>query len=505
MKSNRRPCALSSFSVAAWMVVWSMGGWGCSGPVGALTPTIDAAGGSRAPDAAMVAGECISCESAADCPGNGVCVQFDNSDYCAAECSGEIACSASETCTLAVTQNGEQVSACIPASGTCSGTGCGVCPAATTCSILTGVCEPNGSTIDAGTGTTSCNGEAPPGASSCCTSCTAGSSGCQANGCYGGWYCNSASCNCQSPPSSCGGPPDAGTHGMPDAGTHGAPDAAPTFGPDAGIVTGNIGPNGGSVPLLYFAVVGDTRPPNEDDTAHYPTAIITKIYQDIEAMNPRPQFIVSTGDYQYANPSGTQSGPQIQAYMTARSQYTGTSFATMGNHECTGYTDSNCTGSAGTASNNFQTFMTQMVKPLGQSVPYYTIPFSDTNGQWAAKLIVTACNDWDSTQQSWLATQLAKSTTYTFNARHEAPGTTAPCSPTMDSMMSSATYDLFIVGHSHTYSHSGKQLIEGVGGAPITGSANYGYATVQQKASGGFTVTQYDYSTAAAVNTFTVP
>jgi hypothetical protein len=57
----------------------------------------------------------------------------------------------------------------------------------------------------------------------------------------------------------------------------------------------------------------------------------------------------------------------------------------------------------------------------------------------------------------------------------------------------------------HNYSHSGKQLLEGVGGAPLTGSANYGYATVEQMASGGLRVRQYDYKTKQVVSTFTLP
>src|SRR5947209_4916787 len=47
------------------------------------------------------------------------------------------------------------------------------------------------------------------------------------------------------------------------------------------VYTGSIGAGGGSVSSLYFAVVGDTRPPNPDDTARYPTLIIDKIYSDI--------------------------------------------------------------------------------------------------------------------------------------------------------------------------------------------------------------------------------
>ena len=74
----------------------------------------------------------------------------------------------------------------------------------------------------------------------------------------------------------------------------------------------------------------------------------------------------------------------------------------------------------------------------------------------------------------------------------------------MDSMLKSAKYDLFIVGHSHTYSHSGNQVIIGNGGAPLSGSGNYGFATIAQQAT-GFVVTQYDYMTSMPVGSFTVP
>src|SRR5262249_57733694 len=52
---------------------------------------------------------------------------------------------------------------------------------------------------------------------------------------------------------------------------------------------------------LSFAVVGDTRPATVDDTAGYPTAIITKIFLDLEAANPRPGLTVATGDYQFSS------------------------------------------------------------------------------------------------------------------------------------------------------------------------------------------------------------
>jgi hypothetical protein len=173
----------------------------------------------------------------------------------------------------------------------------------------------------------------------------------------------------------------------------------------------------------------------------------------------------------------------------------------MGNHECTGATASNC---ASSPTNNMNAFVATLVTPLGKTTPYYTVPINDMNGKWTAKIIIAACNAWDSTQYSWLQGELAKSTTYTFVVRHEPMGTSgAPCVSEMDSLLQRSTYDLFIVGHSHTFAHSQKQVVVGNGGAPISGGANYGFATIAQQGS-GFAVTQYDYLSAQPVSTFTV-
>jgi hypothetical protein len=47
-------------------------------------------------------------------------------------------------------------------------------------------------------------------------------------------------------------------------------------------------------------------------------------------------------------------------------------------------------------------------------------------------------------------------------------------------------------------------LIEGVGGAPLTGTSNYGYATFRQKSDGGFEILQYDYMTNQPVATWSL-
>src|SRR5262249_35199477 len=89
---------------------------------------------------------------------------------------------------------------------------------------------------------------------------------------------------------------------------------------------------------LDFAIGGDTRPANIDDTAGYPTAIITKIFKDLQAETPRPGFAVATGDYEFSNTNGVQSALQLDLYIQARSNFSNPEFPTMGNHECTGAT-----------------------------------------------------------------------------------------------------------------------------------------------------------------------
>src|SRR5215467_8962494 len=129
--------------------------------------------------------------------------------------------------------------------------------------------------------------------------------------------------------SGAGGPSD-GRRPSDGSGSN-APHDAPL--PDVG---------GGKLSDLTFAIVGDTRPPSEDDVTNYPTAIITKIWQHIEAETPHPQFAISTGDYMFAATNHSEQQPMLDLYMQARAAFTGLQYPAMGNHECTGATDSNC-------------------------------------------------------------------------------------------------------------------------------------------------------------------
>jgi hypothetical protein len=279
-------------------------------------------------------------------------------------------------------------------------------------------------------------------------------------------------------------------------------------------------------------VVGDTRPPNEDDPSGYPTSIITTIFQDLQAQSPRPALVLATGDYQFSSVSNTSgANEQLQTYMTARAAFTGGFFPAMGNHECgvaTGCsTSDNCncvTGQGGTASANFNAFLSEMMQPLGQSLPYYSINVSAMDSSWTAKFVITAANAWDSAQQSWLQTTLAQPTTYTFVVRHEPTDTAANDVPPgvagVDALLTQYPYTLLLVGHTHNYGHftsyepgtlacgstcppASQAVVIGNGGAPLSSSKyDYGYVLFSQRCDGAIVADEYDYMSGATDSYF---
>jgi hypothetical protein len=265
---------------------------------------------------------------------------------------------------------------------------------------------------------------------------------------------------------------------------------------------GGVGPDGGTLGALDFAILGNTRPTIADDTADYPTALITQIWQDIENYAPRPAFAVTTGNYIFANPNGGQAGPQFQLYLTARAaraSFSNIVFPAMGSQECTG--------------NNLALFMSMMLAPIGETLPYYTINMSGPSNAWTAKFVFVACDTWDPTQATWLVTELSKPTTYTFVVRHEASGfTTAPCLSgagmnNAGTIMAQYPYTLLIAGHDATFEYvaAEKEIIVGNGGAPLAGSVDYGYVVAAQQANGTIELKEMDYATNAVQTTFTVP
>jgi hypothetical protein len=278
---------------------------------------------------------------------------------------------------------------------------------------------------------------------------------------------------------------------------------------DAGTtpVTGHVGPGGGTLSRLLFAAVGDTRPANYDDTAGYPTNVITKIYADIQAQSPRPAFVVSTGDYMFASSgSSSTASAQLDIYTQARAGYSGVVFPAMGNHECTGAVASNCgSGATNGVTANYTAFLDKMLAPIQKTDPYYAIEVDAADKSWTAKFVFVAANAWSSAQSTWLAATLAKPTTYTFVIRHEpASANTAPGVSPSEQLMTQYGYTLAIVGHTHSYGHypdTPKQALVGNGGAPLT-SKDYGYAIFSQRSDGAIVGDMINWNTGAADSYF---
>jgi len=273
---------------------------------------------------------------------------------------------------------------------------------------------------------------------------------------------------------------------------------------------------------LSFGIVGDTRPANST-TGHYPSTvntIINSIFTGLQTQNV--SFVVGTGDYAFSSTGAGSALPQYQDYMAARAHYTGKFLPTMGNHECNGFTDSNCP--PGSYTGMTQDYINTIVSPsTSQTNPWFSALYLANDGSWSAKVIFVAANAWNTTQQSWLSSTLAVHTTYTFIVRHEpfndarAPGVT-PSENLMSSAFSAGNLTLSLTGHTHLIQLPGGtqpygdtfgstqayEIIIGCGGAPLDAGPAYGYAVATRRASDGAIVVQV-YQSANSAGTAIVP
>src|SRR5262249_22315160 len=154
--------------------------------------------------------------------------------------------------------------------------------------------------------------------------------------------------------------------------------------------------------------------------------------------------------------AGSNAGnglPQLNDYMTARRNFSGTFLPAQGNHECITDTTGNCP--VGSYSGLMQDYVNTIVTPsTGQSMPYFSALYLANDGSWSAKVIMVAANAWDSAQSSWLQATLNVATTYTFTVRHEpsndtrGPGVT-PSESMYQSAFSAGHLTLSITGHTH--------------------------------------------------------
>jgi hypothetical protein len=271
---------------------------------------------------------------------------------------------------------------------------------------------------------------------------------------------------------------------------------------DGGTMGGGGTADGGEPSgLMTLAVFGDCRPPNLEGTSQYPSQIVSGIFT--LAQSNGAQFVIGTGDYMFSN---TVAGvaAQLQLFAKSKGMFTaGPVYLAMGNHECTGYTASNCPNLNETP--NIQAFMSQLVPP-GVTKPYYRFDVATPLGK--AKFVVTAANAWDTTQESWLKTQLAEATPYTFVVRHEpAADTQAPGVSPSEAVILQFPFTLELNGHTHEYRHVDTQhVISGNAGAPLQSNSGsrYGFLMLRQQANGNINVTEIEEATGNTLDTWTV-
>ena len=258
--------------------------------------------------------------------------------------------------------------------------------------------------------------------------------------------------------------------------------------PPLDVPAGSVGPHGGTVDLLHFGVFGDMRPPNDNDTAMWPTSVVDSVIAGFAAEHA--EFVIGTGDYMFAN-NATTVNAQISMLLQAEAALPVHFFHGMGNHECIGASTSNCPN--GNEYANPVGFHTRLAAAYPNL--YYDFTVATRNGD--AHFILTAPNAWNAAQQTWLDAALARPATYTVVAAHEPPGNReAVGSPFIEASIAARRggVTLRLYGHTHEYRHAAANaVISGNAGAPLAStSGSYGVVMVDQRADGNLVVTAYD-------------
>jgi hypothetical protein len=254
-----------------------------------------------------------------------------------------------------------------------------------------------------------------------------------------------------------------------------------------------------SAGTFRFAAFGDVRPGSPNDTANYPTEIVTALFKQIAAEGA--QLAVGTGDYMFASTwNGAGVDAQVALLLGAEAGFAGPVYHTLGNHECSGGTASNCP--RGDETPNIRAFMAKLA-PAGTPTPWYRVDV-DT-GRGAAKLVFVAANAWSDAQAQWLETQLADPTAYTFVIRHEPPAVTeTPGVAPSDAIIHRYPITLELFGHWHRYQRlDEKHLVSGNGGAPLS-FGHYGFVLVDLLQNGNLSVTEIDYATGNVSDALTI-
>src|SRR5439155_26414107 len=124
-----------------------------------------------------------------------------------------------------------------------------------------------------------------------------------------------------------------------------------------------------------------------------------------------------------------------------------------------------------------------------------------------------ADNGWDSAQASWLESTLQDADAhakYTLVIRHHPEGDSSVTTNAASMQIIRAhKFALLLTGHSHLYRHmttdSGRDLVLGIGGAPLaTSGAFNGYAMVDQLADGKLQISVYNLAGNLQTDSWTV-
>jgi hypothetical protein len=247
---------------------------------------------------------------------------------------------------------------------------------------------------------------------------------------------------------------------------------------------------------IFFTAFGDVRPAYRTDP--YPTVCGT-IWGHISAQNPHHAFVV--GDYIEQD---TNMFTDFLNAMHGNYAAAGPVHFVVGNHEA----------------NYFNTYTSVMSEGLVNGQMYYSIDDMAQN----AKYVIIADDAWDATQKSWLQSELANPTRYTFVFRHHPSKFGAGSSsnfealPPVDNTYATAAAEiiavidtgkptLVIAGHSHFFGMSknhwtdptghAREVIAGNGGAPLATDQPgfppnyYGFTLFQVLPSGSVAVIAY--------------
>jgi hypothetical protein len=271
---------------------------------------------------------------------------------------------------------------------------------------------------------------------------------------------------------------------------------------------GTVTASGGTVDRLYFGYTGDTRP--DHNVSSYPSSlqnVINNIY--LQMGQQGVQFALDGGDHMEAG-NGSDAAGNMASYTTATAMLGKPVFMTMGNHECTKSSSSDCGSGACGTDYKCSAFL-DALKPIS-TLPYYRVDVMTNSGK--AVFLVVADDAWDSTQQTWLTNQLNdadKNAKYTFVSKHHPDqNVDQPYFQTIYNLVTSHKYTLFLTGHSHEYKrqrNDPRAVVMGLGGAPFDNPNQmwWGYLTVMQCPDDKMYVTVYDQATGMAKDTFSVP